>query len=505
MDPIVARGQPTIERFAVAFVAVALIASVVAASSLGVLSHAADLAIPGAIVAVLGPLALLAVAMAAGAVHGLAARLPVELDGWFRGRRIAATLWAVLAVASVANTARFGAFMADRSATWGSIVPFMPDLARHECLPAYVRAAELAARGQDNLWDPADYERADDGTPPSTSIPGLGERLEDAYEYPPPFAVAARAAIEVTSDYQILRAGWFGINGVAFLAVAVMLAIWVGGRAGATALLLVPALAFSTPVLLCLQFGQAHLLVVVAAVAALPLFSRGRFAAGGILLGFAIATKIFPGLLLVHLAGRRQWRALAATLAATAAMVAIAALVLGPGTVAAFVTEHLPAVASGEAFPHARTNFDNASPYGLVFKLDKLGVAGMDHTLASRVLWAYGVVALGLVVLASRRRRDRAGEAVLWLGILALATLRSPFAPTYSAVTALWLLSLWIGDGRRRAWRTALVTIAWIFVQGTPPVLGETGNVALSLIPQTIAITIAITSISRRAASERGP
>jgi len=479
MEPVAARPRPSVERRAVATVWLALVAAVAAAATLGVVAHALDRAIPAAIVAVLAPIALVVVAIRAGAARAIAARLPLELDGWFHRRRVAAALWAVLAVAAVANTARLGIFMADRSQIWASAVPFVPDLAHHECLPAYVRAGELAARGQDNLWSRADYG-------------------DDAYEYPPPFAVAGRAAVAITDDYDAIRAAWYGIGGVAFLIVALALAAWVGGRAGGTGLLLVPALMLSTPVLVGLQFGQAHLLVVVAAVAALPLFARDRVVAGGALLGLAIATKIFPGLLLVHLAVRRQWRAIAATLASVAVLFALAAVVLGPGTIRAFATEHLPAIASGDAFPNAETNYDNHSPYGLVFKLGRLGVAGMDRALASRVAWAYGLALVALVVLAARERRDRAGETVLWLAVLCLATLRSPFAPTYSAVTTLWLLTF-------VRWRVALVVIAWLFIQGQPPLLGEKGDVLLSILTQSIVLAIPVVALLRRSGPRPTP
>jgi len=488
----------SVERRAVALAWLALVAAVVSAAGLSLLGRAVDHVVPPIIVAVVGPVALVGVAIAAGALRAVAARLPADLDGWARRRRIAAALWLVLAVLGVGNLARVGVFISDPTATWASFFPPEPGLTRHECVAAYVRAGELAAGGQANLWRPADYHAFDDQPPPATRIRGLADRLDDPYEYPPPLAAGFRAAVAVTDDYQLVRAAWFGLNGLAFLIVALALAAWVGGRAGGAALLLLPALALSFPLLANLQWGQAHMLVVAASVAAMLLFARGRPVAGGVLLAGAVATKIFPGLLLVHLAVRRQWRALAATAAAGAALVAIAVAILGPATFASFVTDHLPAMASGDAFPNAQWNLDNASPYGLVFKLDRLGVAGMDQAMASRVAWIYGLAAVGLVALAARHRRDRAGEAILWLGVLAVATLRSPFAPTYSAITALWLLTLWIGDVPRRAWRTAAVVVAWICLQGPPDYFGEIGNVIASLVPQAAAIAIAVTAVLRR-------
>jgi alpha-1,2-mannosyltransferase len=476
MKPSLPPASSSSERRAVALTLVALAAAPVAAALLGLLAYFTGEVPRPIAVAMLVPAALVALAVAVGLDRALARRLPDVLDGWSARRRVAAALWCVLAVLAVANTARLGVFMTDRNATWASMFPPAPELTNHECLPAYVEAGELAAKGHDNLWDRSLY-------------------TDDPYEYPPPFAVVGRAAAE--ADYGVVRSTWFAIQALAFLAAVLALATWIGGRAGATALLLAPALALSTPVMVALQFGQAHLIVIAAAAASLPLFARNRDLAGGALLGFAIATKIFPGLLLVHLAVRRRWRAVFATLGATAIYVAIATIVLGTGTLEAFVTDHLPKLASGEAFPNALENHDNHSIFGLVIKLRDLGLGG-DADLASKAAWLWGLVALALTVLASSKPRDRAGDAILWLGILALATLRSPFAPTYSAVTTFWLLSIWAGDTARRAWKTAALVIGWIVLLGQPPLFGEKGDIIVSLLPQAIVIAVAVLATLRR-------
>src|SRR4029079_14545837 len=126
------------------------------------------------------------------------------------------------------------------------------------------------------------------------------------------------------------------------------------------------------------QFGQVHLVVVAAAAAAMVAFDRRRDAAGGALLGLAIAVKIFPALLLVVLAVQRRWRAVAATLVAVLALFLLALLVLGWGTMSLFLREHLPAVASGRAFPNALGNLDNHSVFGLTLALTGL-VLGHEH------------------------------------------------------------------------------------------------------------------------------
>jgi hypothetical protein len=482
------------ERGAVALVCLALIGgcggtavAIVVARALGVATL-----IPAIAGTVVGTVATCVLAR-----RRLVERLPVELDGWFRRRPRLRWLWLFAAVLAVGNTARLGLFVAAPTQVWASALPPIPDVARHQCAAAYVRAGELAAEGRDNLWDPTEFAGPKDrATPPRTPrVRGLAEHLTDPYEYPPTFVVLPRAALVVTDDYLLIRAAWFGLSAVVFWIAFVALPIWMRGRAGATALLLVPVVALSFPVVLNLQFGQAHLVVVAASIAAMMQFARGRTLGGGVLLAFAITTKIFPGLLLVHLAVRRQWRAIAATAAAIGAMVALAALVLGSSTLAAFVSEHLPRMASGEAFAFAEQNPDNHSLYGLAFKLAALGVDGADRGLASSLAWAWTAGALVLTVLGSRGRAEPAREAVLWLGILCLATLRSPVAPVYTAIGTLWLLAVAVGVMTPRWWVTAAIVLSWCLLQGSLPIFSPAGNAIASLPSQVASLVIAVLAV----------
>ncbi len=79
---------------------------------------------------------------------------------------------------------------------------------------------------------------------------------------------------------------------------------------------------------------------------------------------------------------------------------------LGTGLLRAFVTEHLPRMASGEAFSNTEENPDNHALYGLAFKLATLGVIPWDagRPLGAALAWAWSAVALVLAALASRGR-----------------------------------------------------------------------------------------------------
>jgi alpha-1,2-mannosyltransferase len=494
---------PRVERRAVAITCLALAGSCAGAALATVIARALGAApLPPAIAGT----ALGIAACCALGRRRLAARLPPELDGRLAHRRLLAAIWIATAVLAVANTARLGLSVADPAQTWAAAFPPVPESARHQCFAAYVRAGELAAAGRADLWQPGDYARPDPRAPSPTAIRGLADYLIDPYEYPPPFAVLPRAAVAATDDYLLLRAAWFGISAVGFWLAFVAVAAWIGGRAGATALLLAPVLALSFPVTFNLQWGQAHLIVVAAAMGGMLQLARGRRVAGAALLAFATATKIFPGLLLVHLAVRRRWRDLAATLAALAALVGLAALVLGVAPLVAFATEQVPRMSSGEAFAHIEDQPDNHSLYGLAFKLAVLGVAGAGRELAAALAWIWSGVAVLLAALGSRGRPEPARDAVLWLGIICLATLRSPYAPMYSAVGTLWLLAVAAGVVRPRRWLTAAIAVCWIVLQGFPPRFSDVHNVLASLPSQVASIAIAVAAVwPVRAAERRGP
>jgi hypothetical protein len=479
------------ERSVVGGVVLVLAGSTTGGALAGAVAHAASTQ----------PLVPTAVGIVAGAVavpwifgKRLAAHLPAELDGWFARRRVLAAFWMFAAVLAVVNTARITVFMADRSQAWASAFPPMPESARHQCLAAYIRAGELAARGHADLWNGHDYDGPTDGVTPITGIDGMAPFMGDPYEYPPPFATLPRAIVAATGDYDIVRTSWYGVSAVGFWIVFAALALWAGGRTGATALLLSPAIALSMPLILCLQWGQAHVGVLAAAVAGMLLLARGRRTWGALLLGFAIATKIFPGLLLVHLAIRRRWADLVATCAAIAVLFALSAAVLGPATLHAYVTKQLPAMASGAAFSYTENNPDNYAPYGLAWKLAAFGVDA-GRPLAATLAWIWGFFALIWTALASRGSRDRAHDAVLWLGILCLATLRSPFAPQYTGIGTLWLLAMARGIAPRRIGISALVVTAFILLQGFPPIGSAAMAAGLSLPSQLVTIAVAVLAV----------
>jgi Glycosyltransferase family 87 len=456
--------------------------------------------------------ALLVIAAICATAWRMRRRFPASFDGSARRHPVRAGLWTVLALVALFQIARVGAFMADVSNTFGSAFPD-PVLTEHMCMSAYVQAAALARDGDVNVYDEQHWPAfslkpgvKNPGAP--SSVAELGPVVQDPYEYPPPFLLLPGFGLLLTNHFWIIRAVWFAVQAVAFTAVAVALAGAIGGTEGVIAGLLVPALVGSIPALVNLQWGQAHLLTFTLSMGAFVAFRRGRAPLGGLLLGAATVFKLFPGLLLLYLALQRRYRDVAWTLAACAALTLLSLAVFGTAPFVAFFEYQLPRIGSGEAFSFFRREWfyvsRNLGVSGIVFKLGILGVPGMTASLSSAVGWLYTLVLAALVVRAARTEdRDPLGEALLWMGLLCLGSLRSPLAPSiYVAVGAIWLLML-LAARFHRPRDIALIVLAFFVIPGPPKLPSPAVDVAVVFVGQLAMLALALWAVWGRAAEPR--
>ena len=388
--------------------------------------------------------------LAASIAGGLIA---AAASGWFgrswvvldeaaapRALRVVSAIAMVLALVQLG---RLTVFMADASRTGFSHFPSSTWELKHSCLTAYHVAGTAVGEGR-NVFDPALYNAPDDDPTRQRRPAQLGPFNIDVYEYPPPFLLLARALHVAAPDFFRLRPLWHGLTLALLLAATLAAARLLGPAAGTRAVLLAPLLWASPPLINTLQKGNVQTVIVATCVLAFVLFRRRLFAAGGLLLAFATLAKLFPGMLVVYLLARRQWRAVAWTAAMGAVLLAASLLDTGLAPYRSFL-EHLPGLLSGEAFPAFRNPVAmaiNVSVPGTVFKLHLLGVPGMGFPAAKVVGWIWTVAILAATVALARRTRDDR-EIVTWLAVLLLATLRSPFLPlTYGVLPPLWLLTL---------------------------------------------------------------
>jgi hypothetical protein len=352
---------------------------------------------------------------------------------------------AVSGIVLLVQLARLAVFMVNPSQAGYSTIPTSRWEVRHSCLSAYYVAANAAEEGADVYAD-ALYSLP--GNPTALRRPRtLGAFNIDVYEYPPPFLLLPRAAQYVASDFIRLRAFWFAFN--AALVVIALLAISRSLEPGAAsrALLLSPLVLLALPTLGALQKGNVQLIVVAVSMVAMLCFQRGRFAIGGAMLGFAIVSKLYPGLLIIYLLLRREWRPVLWT-AAMAALFAVVALIdTGWAPYAAFL-EHFLKLMSGEAFPAFRNPAavaSNMSIPGLVFKLKPLGIADLSFGAAK-------IVGCGLRMARNSDRCD-AAEPVPPAGIRSVPGGLAPYAA---------------GRGRRPDWQNT--HRAYRHVAAVPPV-----------------------------------
>ena len=260
--------------------------------------------------------------------------------------RVVFAITAVLLLAQLAWTSAF--IVQPNIAAWmGS--PWLPIRSSHSCLSAYWIAGDVVRRAPD-IWDDALYNLPEpDPTKPRRPRP-LGPVQVDNYEYPPPFLVLPRALALVAPGFWRLREVWFAVN-LAIIAAGLIAVGWrVDRKLGTHAVWLTPAVLGVPAMIATLQIGNVQLAVIAAAMLAMLLFERRQPAAAGVLLAYATLSKLYPGVLILYLLLRRDWRALGWTTAAAVAILLVTVIDFGVGPYQAFL-EHFPRLLGGEAFP----------------------------------------------------------------------------------------------------------------------------------------------------------
>jgi len=414
----------------------------------------------------------IAIALALALTPMASRRMPSWLDGSARRHPVKAVLFGLLAAVAIVQTARITSNRIDPSEPF-LILTANEFWARHECGTAYFHACELLDRGEKNIYAAEHYPILNRDLAPETRFEGM--RVEDSYQYPPQFLLLPKAILLFTDHYPTIRFVWFAMQFLGIAAVFLLLAHWVGGKAGRWMGMLTPLVTLSPPALYSYQYTQFHFLAVALAVAGMLAFEKGRNTLGGGLLAFAIVGKIFPGFLVLLLLLERRWRPVLWTLAFGIGYTIAALLVLGPDPFTAFFGYHLPRLQSFAAFafidiwPEVRFELisANLSPYGQVIRLGEMGVPGMTAGVASAFNNVYVLALLAAVVAASRRLSSNSRRAQIWLGILGLASLSSRAAwGDYITLPGLWLLTVLASEtaGRRGLAVTAGVCLAFFYL-----------------------------------------
>ena len=448
------------------------------------------------------PGATLIAIVVAGLVAWVFQRRPVvPLVGASRGLEIVA---AVATIVALVQLTRLAVFMVDSSQPRYSFFPASDWEVRHSCVSAYFVAAQAADRVPDIYADSL-YSLPQHDPQAKRKPRFIGPFKVDVYEYPPPFLIVPRLLRRVFPDFVRFRMMWFGLNSAVILFAMLMLAGALGPVAGMRALLLLPLVWAALPTIGMLQKGNAQGMVIALAWLAMVAFERRRWAAGGALLAYATVSKLYPGLLSVYLLVRREWRALIWTAGFCVALAGLTLMDMGWASYHAFLG-HLPGLLGGEAFPALRTPppvATNFSMPGLVFKLKLFGVPGMNFATSKLIGWIYTLIAVGVIVLAARRPKSDPQRPLVWLAIIILATLRSPFLPqAYAGFPALVLLVLLAATSAPSPRAMAALVLVWLVFNIFWPLdwsIDPRLLALLSTIPQVAMITLAIVALKRSA------
>ncbi|KIG15116.1 hypothetical protein DB30_06024 [Enhygromyxa salina] len=450
--------------------------------------------------------ALLAVAgFVTVALPVMIARTPAALDGQARAHRGATLAVAVLLSLTVLQSARLSTFMGDQERVQAAASnPVVTRFNFHSCLTAYLQGAKLANERAENLYD-EDWWPAVGHTSTGEAQAQLYAPFDlDTYAYPPPFLLVPRFLLLAGEDFVVQRALWYGLNALWLAFGLWYVAAWIAESdpgAGIRALLLWPLIWVSFPTLITLQLGNVHLAVVVMGVVAMVAFERGQPALGGALLAFAVLAKISPGLLGVMLLVQRRWREALWTAGFGLAWTLLALLAFGPAPFRAFVHYQLPRLSSGAALEFFAESVQevasNLAPFGLPFKLEALGI-GFDDVWASAAAigTVFTIVVVGLTIIAGLRRGDRRLHAAMWLAVLTLGGLRSPFAPGYVALGAIWLVSLGAAEVHRTR-DGILLGLFYVTMSGLP-LTEPVAMLSFSLVQQAALLAALAWVILRR-------
>ncbi len=440
--------------------------------------------------------------------------LPDTLPTHRKGYRVMFAIWVVLGMVASYRVVSLSAFMLDAENTAYAVAtdqrpfddeelnkPFSP---KHNCFTSYMIGVELAVDGDENIYEPNNYRRPDSTTSVHTEVKDILNI--DTYQYPPTFLLLPRALMLLTDSFFQSRTYWFTLNLIVFSTTIAVVGYWIGGRKFSAFWLAWPLVAIAPTTLLTLQIGNVHFLIISLSLLGMVLIEKQQYRLGGLILGYVVVAKIFPGVLLFYLLLRRQWRGVAWTVAAMLLYVLATWMIFGPAPWRAFLEYQLPRLSSGDAFWFARDNLKaiavNSSLMGMLYKSVQLGLLQQAdaNMLAGPVMWTFTAVLITLIVVIglAHRRMSIASQSAdesqpdsamrqqfvtAWLMILILGQMRSPFLPwTYGNIAILWLLAMMIPTTGPWLKRTIAIAFLWLILAIDIPLPFGPGTLTLDLI-----------------------
>jgi hypothetical protein len=108
------------------------------------------------------------------------------------------------------------------------------------------------------------------------------------------------------------------------------------------------------------------------------------------------------------------------------------------------------------------------------------------------------LIDLAATVAFARQARNRDEQPIVWLAILILASLRSPFLPSYAILPALWLLTLLAARAELGAKRLCVVLVAWVMLNASVPMLNPDPRLTSTAVLISQAAIVVLVAIAFR-------
>jgi hypothetical protein len=117
----------------------------------------------------------------------------------------------------------------------------------------------------------------------------------------------------------------------------------------------------------------------------------------------------------------------------------------------------------------------------------------------------YTVIVLAAIVVIGMRKPTRNEQPLIWLAVLILASLRSPFLPQYELFAVLWLLTLLAASVVPSVRTLCLVLVAWAVLNIAIPVNGPDPRLSAAMVLASQAIIVLLLALALRRQRQASP
>jgi hypothetical protein len=387
---------------------------------------------------------ILALLVATVGVILLAKRLPIQLVGISKRKPLLSFIWILIALIALTQTARLSIFMIDPTQPQYSLFPGDKWFVEHCCLTAYSESARLTMDGEKNIYAPELYFGAE-FIKDKNARRKLDSFNVDLYHYPPPFLllpIMARAFVD--GNFLNLRMLWFALSVLSLMTAIGFITYRLEPEERMRMIGMAPLFWCSVPVLGGLQMSNVQLIIIAISIISMSLFAFNK-PVGGILLAMSSVAKLFPGILVVFLLAQKKFREVGWVVGFAIVLSIIAFFVVGPNPFQAFIEYEIPKLSSGEAFsgPFSRAFAvaANMAPFGIPLKLGWLGLPGMTLGIGRIVSSIHLLIVLILAIWSGRQKPRSNTEMIsVWISLISLGSLVSPFAPANYVLVPVVLL-----------------------------------------------------------------